>query len=268
MQIGRWLVLARVLVPLLALAAPSGCGDDEGAAAAGGTGGSAPTGLGGAAGQGGLAGAPGTSGAGGSVAPNAGAGGLSASGAGGAAGSGLAAEVTPENLFPLAVGNRWTFRVTTPVASGSPCPAGDHSTEIVGRSTVGGRDAFEAKHVCDVGRLDAVRLYAYSDVGVETQRCSGGVASCGSSWSVALPRPIVDGAQLEAPDGERVLRRVGRLSVEAGTFDDCWELRSPGSAPLLQVYCVGVGPVAFSQREDLPMPNIDYALELTSFVVQ
>jgi hypothetical protein len=171
-------------------------------------------------------------------------------------------------LFPLAVGNRWTYRVTAGVPSSSPCPEGDHSTEILAASTVDGRAAFEANHVCDVGTPDAVRFYAHTDLGMQSQRCLGGATSCSGGWALGLPRPIVDGATFETRAGETRLRRVGSVTVAAGTFSECWETRAEPPSPLVSVYCTGVGPVAFSQKDEASPPSVDYALELTSFVVQ
>jgi hypothetical protein len=254
----------------LALVAASGCGGEgAGGAGAGGIGvasSSGSTGQGGTVAIAGIGGA-GTGGVGmasaGSGAPGAsGAGGATAAGSGGA---GPTAEPTPENLMPLAVGNRWTYRVAVTVPGSSPCPAGDHSTEILAASNVDGRDAFEAKHVCDALSPVAVRFYAHTDRGLETMRCPNGAADCTGGWTLGFPRPIVDGTTFNSLAGVRTLRRLGPIGVEAGTFDECWETRDTAVPPLVSVYCVGVGPVAFSQTDEM---TVGYQLELTSFVLQ
>ena len=253
----------------LALGAASGCSaEGSGGAGAGGVG---VASSGGTTGQGGTVGAAGTgsgAGTGGGGIASGGAGGRGAAGSAAAAGSGgngPAAEPTPENLMPLAVGNRWTYRVTVTVPGTSPCPAGDHSTEILAASSVDGRDAFEAKHVCDALSPVAVRFYAHTDAGLESMRCPNGAVDCTGGWTLGFPRPIVDGTTFDSLAGPRTLRRLGPIGVEAGTFDECWETRDTDVPPLVSVYCVGVGPVAFSQTDEM---TVGYQLELTSFVVQ
>jgi hypothetical protein len=271
---------ARALVLAFGLVAASGCGDEGsdggsgaggvGAASSGGTaaqlGGVGTAGIGGGAGTGGAGVAGGGTGGSGAAGTRGDAGSAAAAGNGG---SGPAAEPTPDNLMPLAVGNRWTYRVTVSVPDTSPCAAGDRSTEILAASSVDGRDAFEAKHVCDAVSSAQVRFYAHTDAGLETRRCPDGAVGCVGSWTIGLPRPIVDGATFDSLVGLRTLRRLGRVSVEAGTFDECWETEDSADPPLLSVYCVGVGPVAFSQIDaTAAMPAIGYELELTSYVVQ
>ncbi len=240
---------------MLALVAASGCSDESS------SGGGAGAGGGGAGGSG-----AGSAGAGGGTS---GAGGEAGSAAAGSGGTGPAAEPTPENLMPLAVGNRWTYRVVVTVPGTSPCSEGEHSTEILAANSVDDRDAFEAKHVCDALSPDAVRFYAHTDAGLEAMRCPNGAVDCTASWTTLLPSSIVDGTTFDSLNGLRMLRRLGRVSVEAGTFDECWETRDTAAPPLVSVYCAGVGPVAFSQTDAMAaMPTIGYELELTSFVAQ
>ena len=255
--------------------AGSGGAGGLGAMTGGGSSGSSGGSGRGGNGSGGTAGGPLTGGAGvgaagiASVAGEGGSGaGRGGAGASGAGGSGSAGEPTPESLFPLAVGNRWTYLVTTTLPDSSPCPAGEHSTELVSSSTVDGRMAFEAKHVCDALMPEAVRFYAYSELGVETKRCAAGAAGCGPNWVIGLPRPVAEQATFQALDGLRTVHRVGRVTVPAGTFEECWETRGESPSPLVSVYCPGVGAVAFSQMDETSPPSVDYALELTSFDVQ
>jgi hypothetical protein len=58
---------------------------------------------------------------------------------------------------------------------------------------------------------------------------------------------------------------VGSVTLPAGTFQECWETRGVEAGSLVSVYCAGVGPVAFRQKDEAVPPNVDYELELTSF---
>jgi len=206
--------------------------------------GSENTGLSGAGGSSGSAGSPSDAGksanAGSASAGSPGAGAAGAAGAagsfesgglGGASGSGDL--LTAADLFPLAVGNRWTFLVTGGMAD---CAAGLHDATIAGTATQGGEQAFELRDYC----RDDFPGYL---------RASGGeVLEYQAEWARSLAQPLQEGySWMFTSNYQLEWHFVGTVNVPAGTFDDCWQrsttVTSGSGFMSRRTYCPGVGPV-------------------------
>jgi hypothetical protein len=239
----------------------SGGNGAGGAGGLAGTGGAAGVG-GGASGSAGMAGAGGTFGSGGAGASGGRAGASSGgtAGKGGASGKGGSGNNGPppsvEQLFPLAVGNVWNYRVTIlPGSTGtSPCPAGMHATTITGQAMFMGQNAFTATHAC---APSATRYYVENAMGLEV--------SLGTAWSVVLPRPISDGAVFMSASSSEVIAHVADVTVPAGTFSNCWATEYVSATGPITTYCAGVGLV--SLEYDAPNGG-GYALELVSYMLK
>lgn len=169
--------------------------------------------------------------------------------------SDVAGPVTVESLFPLVVGNRWTYQ-TTVTTSPTSCQEGEHTTEILAAEEADGRHAFRASHFCqDTG----TRLYAVTDEGLEVSTAPGG-------WGLFIPRPIVDGAQFGKPEYRLELRRIGTMSVAAGSFEECWQVRPVMGDGVRQTFCNNVGNVESVLVEFGTTES--WRAELTSFSLQ
>jgi hypothetical protein len=199
-----------------------------------GTGGSTIS-TGGSPSTGGSGGTPGSSGS---------------SGTGGAAPlDGGSSGVTPVTLFPLAVGNQWTFQMTVTGPSPS-CPAGPATDTITKMETVGGRTAFRLNDSC----LSPSGDYDYSlnagQIDVEAQ----------GMWYPYLAAPVQDGHSWSDRSVTYTWRKVPSITVPAGTFSDCWS-RYPSLSVLdVATYCNHVGPVQYvgaSGRKEL----VSYSLK-------
>ncbi|HXK17995.1 MAG TPA: hypothetical protein VNG33_09340 [Polyangiaceae bacterium] len=222
----------------------SGTGHDGAGASAGAT-----QMLAGASGSGGAA--AGSTGAGGVVST----GGQGQSGAtttggvagapGSAGGTGGTPVLTPALLFPLAVGNKWTF-------SGPPlkgCASGQFEESFTAYELHGGRMAYESVDTCQ------------PNAPVWLSEQDGAIAQfSGTDWAVSLAPPVEEGAEWDSGGVRFGWHAVPTVTVPAGTFDNCWKralVLYPDS--FARTYCPGIGPTL---DEDSGMRT-----ELTAYVV-
>lgn len=166
-----------------------------------------------------------------------------ASPAGGAVGSGGAAtggqSVTiPADLFPLAVGNIWTYSILEQPMPDFCDP--EHLTEeVYALDTVGGREGFVTSAVC----------FAPSDQDSRLAAVDGEIQQwIGDMWHVTLAAPLKDGHRwildVGEPPSEFSWQSTGTVTVPAGTFENCWSrVPVPVEAGVVVTYCLGVGPV-------------------------
>ena len=209
---------------------------DQGTAGAGGFAASAGS-AGTNAGSGGAAGAAGA--VGGAPATGiSGNGGASTAGSGGVA----AGSVTAAQLFPLAVGNRWTYQVTSTAAD---CPSGSHDASIVGTMTEGNETAFDFRDYCEDSSPTYLR--AANDEVLEYQ----------VDWARSLAQPVQDGySWMFTQNFTLTWHAAGTVTVPAGTFQNCWDRLSMSGATLVtKTYCPDVGPVKESGFEDVVLTS-------------
>lgn len=140
---------------------------------------------------------------------------------------------TPEelNLMPLAVGNTWSYQITT---GGTCLQAVDGiftQTMAEPRESIG-KLAFPLEPALCEGTVD----YFVIEDGVLLEQ--EGV------WGAALDAPVQDGHAWMYPSGEDyVYEAVSSITVPAGTFTNCWRRVLTGPEDETKVFCPDVGMV-------------------------
>src|SRR3954471_19083264 len=126
-------------------------------------------------------------------------------------GSGSGTHGGSDKLFPLAMGNSWTYAVAA-VGGGSICAAGSHEQHVVSANPAGGRDAFQITNFCSgvagtydyaAGTGDEVSFY------YQTQ------------WLTLVSTPLAEGHQWPYFNTSYHWHRETSVTVPAGTYDDC-----------------------------------------------
>lgn len=162
-----------------------------------------------------------------------------------------------DRLYPLAVGHKWTYLVESTYPH---CPSGPMEFEVIGTKNVGGRKAFEmASSTCSV----AMAPHSIDDDGV--------VESYGSStstWMRLLDAPVADGHTWTTTNGAATFKmtyqKIGALETDAGSFDDCWQVKQMVQYTQTWTYCRGVGMVA-STMIDLAGGKLIWSLTSKNF---
>jgi hypothetical protein len=158
-------------------------------------------------------------------------GGADTGGAGGGGGTG-ANEIQPVDLYPLAVGNSWTFSVTPPNIF---CPDGTETLSVVDLAPYEGRDAYQLTDSCDPGAVSYLTI-----VEDHVEQWGNG------TWQANLSPPLQTGFMWQFNGRTLQWTDVGNQVVPAGTFDHCWDRSIVGEGMPAQqtTYCAGVGPVS------------------------
>lgn len=159
------------------------------------------------------------------------AGGGGGSGGGGGGGSGGGGGAMP--LYPLAVGNRWTFTVAS-VGAGSVCAPGSYDQTVVSANPAGGRAAFQVTNWC----TGAAGTYDYSEPGGDEVDFY-----YQSTWAPLVGVPLQEGHTWSYFNASYTWHRETSVTVPAGTWSDCWTARQNVSYTAYLTYCRGVGLV-------------------------
>lgn len=182
---------------------------------------------------------------------------------GGAASGGAPSSdgVSPVALFPLTVGNRWTY-AHTELGPGTTCPTGlaAYVRTVERTETVDGRLA----HVVSWPCAPDVELLLAPEANELLQWFEGSTPI----WSVTLAAPVQEGHRWTDPQLgiEFTWRSAGTVTVPAGVFEDCWTRTaqltgsSSGGSQSTFTYCAGIGPVR--------QWNDSYELVLTSYELE
>jgi hypothetical protein len=198
--------------------------------ASGCAGGSSESGAGGGGGEGGDITTT-TSNPSSSVATGMGGGGSGSGGSGSGGEGGSSAAL----LYPLAVGDTWTFDVQN-VGLGGACQSGTHASVILSKEIVEGKDAFKLDSFCDPGPP----YFLASDVGDKV------LINVGAGWHTLTDTPLAEGHMwLYAPSNTTLTwHSEGDVTVPAGTFSDCWTSNGDGASGVFYTtYCRGIGVV-------------------------
>ncbi|MGH7330027.1 MAG: hypothetical protein ACREJX_16905, partial [Polyangiaceae bacterium] len=132
------------------------------------------------------------------------------------------------------------------------CTNGSGTGSVTQESTLGGKDAFYVSSFCS--GVDSIWYSADGDRVYEYD---------GSNWLIAIDSPVEDGHTWTTSGVTYVWKKIGALTVKAGTFADCWEIDDQGeSAYYAATLCRGVGPVKWHVRDQTG--NNGYDAELTS----
>ena len=133
-------------------------------------------------------------------------------------------------IDPIALGRTWTYNVTI-VGTYPLCKAGSNVGRVLGEKVVAGKQAFQVQSFCPGAGTSS---YAVDGDKVEVYY--------GSAWILSLDAPVAEGHTWTDGVVTYVWENVGKLTVPAGTFDDCWKAR-PQVGPSYTTFCRGVGPV-------------------------
>jgi hypothetical protein len=204
----------------------------------------------GTAGGGDLAGTPAPDFAGGTLdlarAPRLDMGGAGGGGSGGGGGGAL---------YPIALGNRWTYTVAA-VGAGSVCAAGSYDQAIVSANPGSdGRPAFQMTSFCS------------GVAGTQDVSTPGGDevdAFYNGAWAPFVALPLMEGYSWQYFNATYKWHREGTITVPAGTFDDCWTANQQVSYTAYLTYCRGAGLV-HSYSSDLSGSGWDAKLASKSF---
>jgi hypothetical protein len=165
---------------------------------------------------------------------NSGSGSGSNSGSNSGSGSGSGSGSTgTSSLYPIAVGDSWTFNVAA-VGAGSTCSPGTYTQAVQSANATGGRAAFQMTDFC----TGITGTYDYSLPGGDEVDFY-----YDSSWAVLVDPMLVDGHSWTYFNTSYTWKRETSVSVPAGTYDDCWTAQQDVSYTAYMTYCRGVGLV-------------------------
>jgi hypothetical protein len=162
---------------------------------------------------------------------------------------GAPARLTAAALYPLAVGNRWSYAVTE-LTTEVRCSSDTVSDiTVIDKEEVAGREAFLITGPCEWS--GEAHVAAVDD---ELQQFLG-------TWEAALAMPVEPGHQWLVM-GMYLFewRNAGSVTVPAGTFDDCWDRIAPDEPGWSRTYCAGVGPVK-EIADEYELRLVSYHLE-------
>jgi hypothetical protein len=153
---------------------------------------------------------------------------------GGGSGSGSGSGGGGSNkLYPLAMGNSWTYNVAA-VGAGSICAAGMHEQHVVSANMAGGRAAFQMTNFCS--GVSATYDYAPgSDDEVDFYYQT--------SWLTLVDPTLTEGHMWPYFNTSYHWHRETSITVPAGTYTDCWTAVQDVSYSASLTYCRGVGLV-------------------------
>lgn len=151
-----------------------------------------------------------------------------------------------ESYWPLSIGNEWTYQVKS-----TYCPNGEKKSTVLNETTFSGRKAFEVTNTCEGFPSTYVSLDGEN---LDTEYLG--------KWYRLYDTPVKEGHVWEEFRTQAVWKRVGSVTVAAGTFQDCWrKIRKVSYTDWYEV-CLGVGLVR-SHMKDLGGGFID--MELKSY---
>jgi hypothetical protein len=143
-------------------------------------------------------------------------------------------------LYPLAVGDTWTFGVIA-VGAGSICAAGSHMQAVQSANAIGGRAAFQMTSFCT--GITGTNNYA-TGPGDEIDFYYN------TSWLMLVDPTLAEGTSWPYFNSTYHWHRAGTVTVPAGTYSDCWTAVQDVSYTAYLTYCRGAGLVR-SYSQDL-----------------
>jgi hypothetical protein len=135
-----------------------------------------------------------------------------------------------ESIFPMAAGYAWTFEVTEGSAA---CSAGTHVSEVV---MVVEDDIIEATSYQLSSPCGGEGGFFYAAVGDSILINRG-------EWLTLFGEPIEEGGSWMDGEAVRTWQEEGTVTVQAGTFDDCWRVLYEDNDDRYTILCRGVGRV-------------------------
>lgn len=142
-------------------------------------------------------------------------------------------------IYPLARNRVWSFDVRA-VGTGAVCAPGNYRDEVVGVTSMDGREVFEVQGWCSA--VGTVQMTVQGDL-VRVRY--------GDDWIVVADEPVQEGHHwVSTGPVSYTWRDVGTVTVPAGTFDNCWKREQDVTYTAYTIFCRGIGPVR-SYSEDL-----------------
>lgn len=141
-------------------------------------------------------------------------------------------------IDPIEVGRTWTYDVTI-LGTYPLCRAGVNTARVLGQKAMAGKQGLQVQSFCPGAGTSS---YAVDGDRVEVYY--------GGAWVLSLDAPVADGHTWSDGVVTYVWEKVGKLTVPAGTFDDCWKAR-PQVGPSYTTFCRGVGPVRWHYVDGL-----------------
>jgi hypothetical protein len=117
--------------------------------------------------------------------------------------------------------------------STAECAAGPVTLAVSKTETAGGRTAFVETDSCYKSTED----YSVNAGQIEILN--------GTFWDVSLAAPVQDGHSWLYGTVTFTWQRIGSVTVQAGTFADCWSRMTSPSGLQVATYCNHVGPVRY-----------------------
>jgi hypothetical protein len=142
--------------------------------------------------------------------------------------------IMSKTLFPLAVGNQWTYAVAA-VGTGSICNAGSHSQRVISTNAVAGRPAFQLNSFCTA--LPSVNDYAAGPKADQIDFYYQG------TWLTFLDPNLTQGHSWPYFNTSFYWRHETQIVVPAGIYNDCWTTVQDVAYTAYSTYCRGVGLV-------------------------
>jgi len=154
-----------------------------------------------------------------------------------------------EPISPMSVGNRWTFEVTGFTADPT-CSAGTYDSEVIDMEEIDASFAYEKRTFCSRNGNQSTSYFRVNGDNVEVL--------VNSKWELLLDSPVQDGHEWTSYTGStRHWEDRGRVTVPAGTFNNCWAAVSD-SGDYYVTYCRGTGPVKSGLEGDYEAVLTDY----------
>jgi len=156
-------------------------------------------------------------------------------------------------LYPMAVGDSWTFSVAA-VGAGSICAAGTHMQQVLSANAADGRAAFQLSNFCT--GVSATYSYAVNgdnEVDFDYQ----------GTWLTLVDPNLTEGHMWPYFNTSYHWHRETSVTVPAGTYNDCWTAEQDVSYTAYLTYCRGVGLVR-SYSSDLNGSGWDAKLASSS----
>lgn len=133
-------------------------------------------------------------------------------------------------IDPIELGRSWTYDVTI-IGTYPLCKSGSHTGQVLGQKVVAGKQAFQVQSFCPGAGTSS---YAVTGDRVEVYYAN--------TWILSLDAPVAEGHTWTDGLNTYAWKKVGEVTVVAGTFEDCWNAK-PQIGESYTTFCRGVGPV-------------------------
>ncbi len=142
-------------------------------------------------------------------------------------------------LDPIEVGRAWTYNVKV-LGFYPSCENGVHTATALSTSQKAGKTAHTVQSLCK-----NAGTYDYS---VDNDRVYFHYLG---AWRLSTDEPVQAGHKWSDDFYDYVWQDAGKVTVAAGTFDDCWKAKRDAAYESSITFCRGVGPVIWHYEDGL-----------------